>query len=97
MRQSRGHLAHGGQTGDMDKLGLQFLQPGFRLLAFGQVADEAGEKTPVARSHFADCKLHRKSRSVLALADNDPPDPDDPSLAGAQVSLQVAVVALTIR
>ena len=96
MRQRRGHLAHRGQARDMDELGLQLLQPRLGLLPFGQVADEAGEETPVAGFHLADRKLHREGRAVLALADHDAADADDPPLAGPQIALEIAVVVFAI-
>ena len=96
VRQRRGHLAHGGQPGDMHELGLQFLQPRLGLLALGQVADEAGEEALIARAHLADRKLHRKGRAVPALADDDPADADDSPLSGAEISLEVAVVILAV-
>src|SRR6478736_4264947 len=80
----------------MDKFGLQFLQARFRLLTFGQIADEAGEKTPVTGFHFAYGELHRKGRAVLALADHDPANTDDTSLACRSIALQVTIVAFTI-
>ena len=82
MGERRGHLAHRGQPRDVDQLRLQFLQPRLGLLAFGQVADEAGEEALVARAHLADGELHRKGRAVLALADDDAADADDAALAG---------------
>ena len=80
----------------MHELGLQFLQARFGLLPFGQVADEAGEKSPVARFHFADRKLHRKGRAVLALADHDAADADDAALARVHIALQVTVMVFAI-
>ena len=81
----------------MDELGLQFLQPRLGLLPLGQVADETGEETLIAHVHFADGKLHGKRRAVLALADDDAADADDPPLAGAQIALEIAVVILPVR
>ena len=80
----------------MHELGLQFLQPRFRPLPLGQVANEAGEETPVGGVHFADRKLHRKGRAVLALADHDAADADDAPLAGAQIAIEIAVVILAV-
>ena len=71
-------------------------KPRFGHLPLGQVADEAGEETPVARFHFADRKLHRKGRAVLALADDHAADADDAALAGGQIALQVAVMVFAI-
>ena len=68
----------------MHKFRLQFLQPGFDLLALRQVAHEAGEETGLARLHLPDRKLHGEGRAVLSLADDDAADADDPPFAGAQ-------------
>ena len=81
----------------MDQLGLQFLQPRLGLLSFGQVADEAGEEALIAHVHFADGKLHRKRRAVLALADDDAADADDAPLAGAQIAVEIAVMIAADR
>ena len=97
VRQRRGHLAHGGQPRHVDQLGLQFLQPCFGLLPFGEVADEAGEEALIAHVHLADRKLHGKGRAVLALADDDAADADDAPLAGAQIAIEIAVVILAGR
>ena len=75
---------------------LQFLQPGLGLLPLGQIPDETGEETSVARFHFTDRELHRKRRSVLALAHHHAADADDAALPGRQVALQVAVVTLAV-
>ena len=48
VRQRGRHLAHGGQSRDMNELGLQFLQPRLGLLALGEIADEAGEEALLA-------------------------------------------------
>jgi hypothetical protein len=82
MGERRRHFAHRGQARDVDEFGLQFLQPGFRSLPFSQITDEAGKETLVARIHFADGKLHRECRAVLALPHHDAADADDASLAG---------------
>ena len=81
----------------MDEFGLQFLQPRLGLLPFGQVADEAGEEALIAHVHFADGKLHGKGRAVVALADDDAADADDPPLAGAQIAVEVAVMIVAVR
>src|ERR1700730_5574881 len=96
MRQRRRHLAHGRQSGDVDKLGLQLLQPRFGLLPLGQVADEAGEEALIARPHLSDGKLHRKSRAVPALADDQSADSDDSPFSGAQISLEIPIVILPV-
>src|SRR5262245_44264250 len=80
----------------MNELGLQLLEPRLGLLALREVADESGEEALIARAHLADGELHRKSRAVLALADDDAPDADDAPLTGPQIALQVAVVVLPI-
>src|ERR1035438_9847830 len=80
----------------MDQLGLEFLQARFGLLALGQIADKAGEKSAVARFHLADRKLHREGRAVLALADHDAADADDATFARSHIALQVAVVVFAI-
>ena len=80
----------------MDELGLQLLQPRLGLLTLREVADEPGEEALIARAHLADGEFHRESRAVLALADDDAPDPDDAPLPGSQIALQVAVVILSI-
>ena len=81
----------------MHQLGLQFLQARFGLLPLGQVADKAGEKAPVARFHFADRKLHREGRAVLALADDHAADADDAALAGVHIALHVTVMVFAVR
>ena len=81
----------------MDELGLQFLQPGLGLLAFGEVADESGEEALVAHMHLADGKLHRKRRAVVALSDDDAADADNAALAGAHIAIEVAVVVVLVR
>ena len=55
-----------------------------------------GEEALVARAHLADRELHRKGRAVLALADHHAADADDPPLAGAQIAIEIAVMALAI-
>src|SRR5262245_40495165 len=81
----------------MYELGLQFLQPRLGLLTLREVADESGEVALIARAHLAYGELHGKRRAVLALANDDAPDPDDAPLSGPQIALQVAVVILSIR
>ena len=90
------HLAHSGQSGDMHELGLQFLKPCLGLLPLRKVADESGEEALIARAHFSHGEFHRKSRAVLALADHEPPDPDDSPLSGSEVALEVAIVILPV-
>ena len=46
--------------------------------------------------HLADGQLHWKGRAVLALADDEPADADDPPLAGAKIALEIAVMLLAI-
>ena len=92
----RRHFAHRRQAGNMDELGLQFLQARLGLLPFGQVADEARKETLVRRPHFADRQFHRECGAVFPFSDNDAPDADDPALPGPQIALQIAVVTFTI-
>ena len=66
MRQCRGHFAEGGEPRHMKQLLLLLLHPGFRSVAFSQVAAEAGEEATRSRMHFTDGEFHRKRRSVLA-------------------------------
>ena len=80
----------------MHELGLQFLKPCLGLLPLRKVADETGEEALIARAHFSHGELHRKSRAVLALADHEPPDPDDLPLSGPEVALEVAIVVLPV-
>ena len=75
---------------------MQFLQSGLGMLAFGQVTDEPGEEAPFGHRHFADRELHRKSRAVLALADDDPADADNSPFAGAIIALQITVMRRAI-
>ena len=89
----RRHLAHRAQARNMDQFGLQFLQPRLGLLMFGQIADEAGEVARSAGLHFADRKLHRECRSVLALAGHDSADADDMPLAGGSIAREITVMA----
>src|SRR5262249_33360340 len=92
-----GVVGRGGRWGGGEGLGLQLLQPRLRRLTLGYVADKAGEKVPVSRSHFSDCQLHRERRAVLALADHQPSDSNDSPFSGPPVSLDVAIVILTVR
>src|SRR5579863_8785426 len=81
----------------MNEFGLQFLQPHLGFLTLREIADQAGEEALLGDFGFADRKLEWKRRAVLALADNDPADADDPPLAGELVALQVAVMSLAVR
>src|SRR6516164_8595311 len=96
MRQRGRHLAHRGQSGHMNELRLQLLQPRLRLLTLRYVPDKASEKVTVARSHFPHRQLHREGRAVLALADHDAPDSNDSPLSGPQILLDVAIVILPV-
>ncbi len=80
----------------MHELGLQLLQARLGLLPLGQIADESREEALAARAHLTDRKLHRERRAVLALADDDAADADDPPLAGPQIAREIAVVILAI-
>ncbi len=81
----------------MDQLGLQFLQPRLGLLVFGKVAHEAGKVGRATGLHFADRQMHRKRRSVPALAGHDPSNADDMPLAGGPVTRKIAVMTRPIR
>ena len=71
----------------MNQFRLQLLQPGFRLLAFGEVADKSREEPLIAGMHFADGKLHRKGRAVLALANHNAPDADADDIVTSVMSI----------
>ncbi len=60
MRQRRHQLAEFVQPRDVDQFGLQILHPAFAFLAFGQVADEAGEQVLARQVHGADRQFHGK-------------------------------------
>ena len=80
----------------MHQLGLQFLQARFGLLPLGQVADKAGEEASVTRFHFADRKLDREGRAVLALADDHAANADDAAFARVHIPAHVTVMVFTI-
>src|SRR5512135_1688902 len=80
----------------MHELGLQFLQARFGLLALGQITDEASEKTPVTGFHLADSQLHWKSRAILALADHNATNANDPALARHPVAFEVTIMTFTV-
>ena len=80
----------------MHKLRLQLLQAGIRFLPFGQVPDEAGKETRARRFHLSDGQFHGKGRAILALADNDPPHADDPSLACLEIAPEIAIVIFAV-
>ena len=71
---------------------MQFLQPLLDVLSFAEVADEACEEPSVARNHLSDGQFHGEGRAVAALSQHDPADPDDASLAGGQIAIQIAVM-----
>src|SRR5271167_4495352 len=81
----------------MNEFGLQFLQPGLRLLMFGQVAHKSGEVRHAAGLHFTDREVHRESCSVPALARYDSSDPDNVPFARGAVARQISVVTGPIR
>ena len=87
------HLAHRAQARNVHQFGLQFLQARLGLLMLGEVAHEAGEVGVAAGLHLADRKMHRKGRSIAALAGHDASDADDVAFAGRAVARDVAVVA----
>ena len=97
MSERRRHVAEGGEAGHVHELGLKFLQAGFGLLTLGQVADEAGEIPLPGGTHLADRELHREGRAILALADHDAADADDPLLAGREIAPDIAVMLRAIR
>lgn len=97
VRERGRHLTHGGQPRHVQQLRLQLLHAALLGSAFGQVADEAGKVPLGAGFGLADCELHRKGRAILALADHDPPDPDDAALARAAVAIEIAIVLLPVR
>ena len=76
----------------MDQFALHVLQPPLGGVAFGQIAHEARKESLLPRDHLAYGELHREGRPVLAFADDDPPDADDPALARRHVAGEVAVV-----
>ncbi len=79
----------------MDEFGLQFLQPRFGLLALGEVANEAGEKTLLAAPASRRPRVPSEtSMPSLPLADHDAADADDPPLPGAQITAEIAVMTL---
>ena len=80
----------------MDDLRLQFLQPRFRLLRFGQVPDEAGKEALIARTHLAYRQLHRKSRTALAFAHHHSAYADDSPFASGEIALDIGIVILPI-
>ena len=61
-----------------------------RLLALGEVADEAGEIDAVAAAHFAHGELHGEGRAVLAPADHDAVDAETPAAPEAQPQIAAA-------
>ena len=82
------HVVHG--DAQLGFLGRQRL---FRLLALGDVADDAGEYPFLAQYRLADRKVHGELGAVLAKADNLAAGPDDPGIAVVHVTLQEAVVS----
>src|SRR5713226_8575748 len=92
----RCHFSHRAQTRNVNEFGLQLLKPRLGLLMFRQIADKAGEVGHSAGLHFANRKMHRESRSVLALTGYDSSDADDMPLAGRSVACHVSVVARAI-
>ena len=68
-----------------------------RLLAFGDVADDADEDLLPARPRFADGQFHRKGRAVLAPSLHLTPDADDALVSSGSVALQVFIMLLPVR
>jgi hypothetical protein len=60
MGEGRGHFTQGGYPRDVNEFALQFLQPRLGMLAFGEIADEAGEEPLPVGLHFADGEFERK-------------------------------------
>src|SRR5689334_5385944 len=81
----------------MDELRLKLLQSGFGLLPLGQIPDKPSKKTIVSGLHLTHRELHRKSGSILALADDHAADPDDPAFACGLVALQISVMIFAVR
>ena len=96
VRQGRGHGAHRAHARNVNQLGLQFLEPQFRPLLIGEVADESGEDTMAIGIHLADRQFHRKRASVAAFAHDDAADPDDAAGTGGQIVRDIIVVAVLI-
>src|SRR5713101_4724225 len=93
----RCHFSHRAQTRNVNEFGLQLLKPCLGLLMFRQIADEAGEVGHSAGLHLADRKMHRESRSVLALAGYDSANANDMPLSSSSIPGQITIVARTVR
>ena len=89
----RPHLRH---ALDMRQHRLQVVNAQLRLLALGQVADEAGEHPVVADPRLADRKLDRERGAVAMPRGQHAADADDPPLAGPEVALQIGIVPLAV-
>ena len=89
MGQCGGHLAHGSQPRDMDQLRLHVMEPPFRRLRLGEVADEACEEPPPAAPHLPDSQLDREGGTVPAHPYRHPANPDDLPLAGIEITSEV--------
>src|SRR5262245_34590137 len=71
---------HRRKAGDGPDLRLQLLQSPLGVLPLGQIPDEPDEEASGFGAHLAHGKLHREGRTVLALADHNTANPDDPAL-----------------
>ena len=80
----------------MHEFGLKFLQSSLGLLALRKIANKSGKIALVARFHLPDSELHRKGRSIFALANDDAADADDAPLSCAQIPGEIAIVILAI-
>src|SRR3712207_7434609 len=83
------------EAGHMDEFGLKLLQPGFCLLAFGQIPDEAGEVADASGSHLPHGQFHWKGGAILALPDDDAPeDRKSTRLNSSHANISYAVFCL---
>lgn len=96
MCQRRGHFAERGKPRHMEKLLLLLLYSGFRLVAFGQVAAEAGKEAAGPGMHLTNRKFHGKGRAILAHSRHRAAEPDDPALSGSKVAVQIGVMLFAI-
>src|SRR5690606_9069848 len=94
--EGRRHGAHSADSRHLDQLRLQLVQALFDFLTLGNIAYEAREHASTTQAHLADRKLHRKGRAVLALADDDTTDADDPFLARFKIAADIAVMSLPV-
>ena len=97
VRQRGGHLTHRAQAGNVNQFGLQFLQSRLGLLVLGKVVRESGEVGLAAGLHLADRQMHRKGRSIPALASHDSADTDDVPFARGSIAREIAVMTRPVR